>query len=91
MLGWPKTALAVAEQNRDQRDFGVGYGDIDVAVTIEIAKREVVGGLSRCAGRARRGVEMPSSVAQQDGQQAAVDVDGDNVGMAVMIDVGNGN
>jgi hypothetical protein len=86
-----KPAASIAEQNRDVRRFGSSHDEIEVAVTVEIGYRNVV--RRRAAGKRRTGHrrEVIFAVAEKHGKGAVRKVGDDQVGVAIMIEVGDGD
>jgi len=69
----------------------VGDHHVEVAVTVHVGDADVVGEMA--SGKRRTGslVELAFAVAKQDGQGSSVGVGNEDVGMAVVVHVGNGN
>lgn len=90
MRGGFETAFAVAQQDRDVRSASVSDDEIGIPVAVHILDSDVVGILAAREGRVRRRSEMAMAVVEQDTDGLVTGIANDDVGIAVVIDVGDG-
>jgi hypothetical protein len=90
MRRWPKSAFAIAEENGEVWRSCIRNYQIKTAIPIEIAHCDVIGPRSCRAQRAWCPMEVSSSITQEHGQGLPSSAD-DDVWLAVMIYIGNGN
>src|SRR5215469_13815741 len=84
-----ESAMAIAKKNRDVRRTRVGYDEIWIAVAIHVRDGDVVWPFTAGEGRARCGDEISISTIEQHAEAGVVAVRNDEVGLAIVIDVGD--
>ena len=78
--------VAVAQENRDGARRSIGHGEVDAAVTREVARDERIGPPG--TGIGGRALECAVAVAQEDVDLARARVGDRQVGAAVVVEIG---